>query len=201
MPTMTAQPSVAAVVASGGLAIIPTDTVYGLCCDPCNAVAVERVSRLKGRPAGKPSALAFSSLEEALGALPELGERTRTALRALLPGPLTLLVPNPARRFPLAGGELLGVRVIDLALGFDRPVLLTSANIAGGPDPRTMAQVPAQIRAGAEVAVDRGELLGTPSTVVDLGALETRGRWRIVRQGACAAEAVERALVRSNDER
>jgi L-threonylcarbamoyladenylate synthase len=201
MEALTAEPSVAAVVASGGLAIIPTDTVYGLCCDPCNAVAVERLSCLKGRPAGKPSALAFSSLEEALGALPEIGERTRTALRALLPGPLTLLVPNPARRFPLAGGELLGVRVIDLALGFDRPVLLTSANIAGGPDARTMAQVPAEIRAGAEAAVDRGELLGTPSTVVDLGALETSGRWRIVRQGACAAEAVERALVRSNNER
>ena len=194
---MTAASPVAAVVASGGLAIIPTDTVYGLCCDAHNAVAVGRLSRLKGRPPGKPSALAFSSLEEALAALPELGERTRAALRALLPGALTLLVPNPAGRFPLAGGELLGVRVIDLDLALDRPVLLTSANIAGGPDAHTLAQVPAEIRAGVEVAVDGGELPGTSSTVVDLGALETGGRWRIVRQGACAAAELERALVRS----
>ena len=189
--------SVGALVASGGLAVIPTDTVYGLCCDPQNAAAVERLSRLKGRPPGKPAALAFSSLALALAALPELGERTRAALCALLPGPLTLLVANPAGRFPLAGGELLGVRVIDLGLALDRPVLLTSANVAGEPDARTLAEVPARIRDGADVALDGGELPGTPSTVVDLGALEASGAWTIVRQGACTRAAIECALVRS----
>ena len=198
---MTMQPaaaaSVAAVVASGGLAVIPTDTVYGLCCDPQNAAAVERLSRLKARPPGKPAALAFTSLQLALAALPELGERTRAALRALLPGPLTLLVPNPAGRFPLAGGELLGVRVIDLGLALDRPILLTSANVAGEPDARTLAEVAAQIRNGVDLALDGGELPGTPSTVVDLGALEAGGDWRIVRQGACTRGAIECALVGS----
>jgi L-threonylcarbamoyladenylate synthase len=194
---MTAEPSLAAVVARGGVAVFAADTVYGLCADAQNAGAVERMLELKRRPPGKPVALAFFSLEPALAALPELGERTRAALRSLLPGPLTLLVPNPAGRFPLAGGELLGVRVIDVGLELDRPVLQTSANLAGGPEPRTLAQVPAQIRDGADLVLDRGELPGTPSTVVDLGALETTGRWRILREGACTRAEIERALVGS----
>jgi L-threonylcarbamoyladenylate synthase len=194
---MTAEPSLAAVVARGGVAVFAADTVYGLCADAQNAGAIERMLELKRRPPGKPVALAFFSLEPALAALPELGERTRAALRSLLPGPLTLLVPNPAGRFPLAGGELLGVRVIDVGLELDRPVLQTSANLAGGPEPRTLAQVPAQIRDGADLVLDRGELPGTPSTVVDLGALETTGRWRILREGACTRAEIERALVGS----
>jgi L-threonylcarbamoyladenylate synthase len=194
---MTAEPSLAAVVARGGVAVFAADTVYGLCADAQNAAAVERLLQLKRRAPGKPVALAFFSLEPALAALPELGERTRAALRALLPGPLTLLVPNPARRFPLAGGELLGVRVIDVGLELDRPVVQTSANLAGRPEPRTLAQVPAQIRDGADLVLDRGELPGTPSTVVDLGALETTGRWRILREGACTRAEIERALVGS----
>jgi L-threonylcarbamoyladenylate synthase len=194
---MTAEPSLAAVVARGGVAVFAADTVYGLCADAHNAAAVARMLELKRRPPGKPVALAFFSIEPALAALPELGERTRAALRSLLPGPLTLLVPNPAARFPLAGGELLGVRVIDIGLELDRPVLQTSANLAGGPEPRTLAQVPAQIRDAADLVLDRGELPGTPSTVLDLGALETTGRWRILREGACTRAEIERALVGS----
>ncbi|HVC85228.1 MAG TPA: L-threonylcarbamoyladenylate synthase [Solirubrobacteraceae bacterium] len=194
---MSTEPTLAAVVARGGVAVFAADTVYGLCADAQNAAAVERMLELKRRPPGKPVALAFFALEPALAALPELGERTRGALRSLLPGPLTLLVPNPAGRFPLAGGELLGVRVIDVGLELDRPVLQTSANLAGGPEPRTLAQVPAQIREAADLVLDRGELPGTPSTVVDLGALETTGRWRILREGACTRAEIERALVGS----
>jgi L-threonylcarbamoyladenylate synthase len=194
---MTAEPSLSAVVARGGVAVFAADTVYGLCADAQNAAAVERLLTLKRRPPGKPAALAFCSLEAALAALPELGERTRAALCALLPGPLTLLLPNPAGRFPLAGGELLGVRVIDVGLEPDRPVVQTSANLAGGPEPRTVEEVPAQIRDAVDLVLDRGELPGTPSTVVDLGALEATGRWRIVREGACTRAEIERALVGS----
>jgi L-threonylcarbamoyladenylate synthase len=107
-------------------------------------------------------------------------------------------LPNPAGRFPLAGGgRLLGVRVIDVGLDAGRPVLLTSANLAGGPEARTLAEVPAQIRAGVDLALDRGQLPGTPSTVIDLGELEADGSWRVVRAGAVAASAVELALVGS----
>jgi L-threonylcarbamoyladenylate synthase len=196
-PSRAVRPSFAAVIAAGGVAVFGADTVYGLCADAQNAAAVERLFRLKRRPPGKPAALAFFSLELALSTLPELGERTQAALRSLLPGPLTLLVPNPAGRFPLAGGELLGVRVIDVGLELDRPVVQSSANLAGQPEPRTLAAVPPQILAGVDLALDRGELPGTPSTVVDLGALELTGAWRIVRQGACTRAEIERALVGS----
>lgn len=184
-------------LAGGGVALFPADTVYGLCCDPLDAHAVERLFELKGRPRAKPAALAFFALEPALAALPWLGARTRRAFQALLPGPLTLLVPNPERRFPLAGGELLGVRVIDVGIELARPILQSSANLAGGPDARTLAAVPASIRAGVDLALDGGELPGTPSSVVDLSRFESRGSWRLLREGACSAVAIERALVGS----
>jgi len=187
--------ALAEVIASGGIAVVGTDTVYGVCADACDAAAVARLLALKGRPEGKPAAVSFESAQEALAALPELGERTRAAVLALLPGPLTLLLPNPRRRFPLAGGELLGVRV--LALGAGRPLLLTSANLAGQAEARTLEQVEPRLRASADLVLDAGELPGTPSTVVDLGSLEDGGAWRIVREGACTQEQLERAMLGS----
>jgi L-threonylcarbamoyladenylate synthase len=87
---------------AGGVAVFPADTVYGLACDPTSRAAVARLYELKGRPPERPAAVMFFSLHAALAALPELGERERRALQALLPGPLTLLLPNRKRRYPLA---------------------------------------------------------------------------------------------------
>ncbi|MCL2770490.1 MAG: Sua5/YciO/YrdC/YwlC family protein, partial [Solirubrobacterales bacterium] len=101
-------------LAGGGVALLPTDTLYGLACDPDSPVGVARLYEIKGRVKQKPAAVMFATLAAALEALPELDEAVRGAVRALLPGPVTLLVPNPRRRFPLAcprDPELLGVRV------------------------------------------------------------------------------------------
>src|SRR3954447_1376342 len=99
-------------MAVGGVAVFPADTVYGLACDPQSRDAVERLYLLKRRRPDKPAAVMLFDVELALAALPELGRRTRAALEALLPGGVTLLVPNPAGRFPLAGGgDVLGLRV------------------------------------------------------------------------------------------
>src|SRR4051794_10481447 len=98
----------------GGVAVFPADTVYGLASDPDTREAVERLSALKARRPDKPAAVMFFDPELALAALPELGERTRAALARLLPGGVTVLVPNQAGRFPLACGPdptTLGVRV------------------------------------------------------------------------------------------
>lgn len=92
----------AACIRAGGVALFGADTVYGLACDPGNADAVRRLYELKGRPPSQPAAVMFFALAPALAALPELGPRTRAALGRLLPGPLTVLLPNPADRFPLA---------------------------------------------------------------------------------------------------
>jgi L-threonylcarbamoyladenylate synthase len=189
-------------IAVGGVAVFPADTVYGLACEPDSREAVQRLYGMKGRPPGKPAAVMFFALDLALAALPEQGPRTLGAVRALLPGAVTLLLPNPAGRFPLAGGpgDVLGLRVpawpAPLAALADVrwPVLQSSANAAGGPEARRLAEVPAPIRRHADLVLDGGELPGTPSTVVDLVAFEGDGRWSIVREGAVARDEVAAAL-------
>jgi L-threonylcarbamoyladenylate synthase len=177
-------------IASGGVAVFPADTVYGLACDPENPDAVARLYALKGRPPDKPAAVMFFDREQAL--LPELGARTRALMERLLPGAVTLLVPSG--RFPLAGGAgTLGLRVPDLPPPGTVAVLQTSANVAGGPDARRLEDVPEAIRRGADLVLDGGELPGTPSTVVDLRDYEAGGVWRIVRAGAVPEEVIAAA--------
>jgi L-threonylcarbamoyladenylate synthase len=187
----------------GGVAVFPADTVYGLACEPDSKEAVERLYLLKRRRPDKPAAVMFFSLDLALAALPELGPRTAGALHALLPGAVTLLLPNPARRFPLACGpdpHTLGLRVPAwpaplAALGeVSWPVMQSSANAAGGPDARRLEDVPEAIRVRADLVLDGGELPGTPSTVVDLRAFESDGRWSIAREGAVPEAQVDAAL-------
>lgn len=179
----------------GGVAVFPADTVYGLACEPSDKEAVRRLYALKGRAPDKPAAIMLFDPSLAFAAVPELGPRTRDALLALLPGAVTLLLPNPAHRFPLAcAGDpgTLGLRVPDLppalaALeGVNWPVLQSSANLAGGADARRVDQVPAALRRDADLVLDGGELPGTPSTVVDLRAYEDEGTWTVVREGAVA---------------
>jgi len=186
-------------IADGGLAVFPSDTVYGLACDPGNRAAVERLYGLKGRSLDKPSAVMFFDRAVALSTLPELGPRTVAALERLLPGPVSLLLPNPIARFPLAcGGDpgTLGLRVIDVPAlaGMHRPVLQSSANHAGGADARVLSDVPEDIRRRCELVIDGGTLPGTPSTVVDLRRFEATGEWEIVRLGGMP-EATVRAVL------
>jgi L-threonylcarbamoyladenylate synthase len=186
-------------IAAGGVAVFPADTVYGLACDPDSAAAVTRLYELKGRAPDKPAAVMFFALEPALAALAELGPRTRAAARALLPGPFTMLLPNPAHRYPLACGPdpgTLGLRVPALgALGtVGVAVLQSSANLAGGADARTIEEVPAPIRDAADLVLDGGELPGTPSTVLDLREFEDTGRWSVLREGTVSREALARTL-------
>ena len=186
-------------LAVGGVALFPTDTVYGLATEPESREGVERLYALKGRPPDRPAAVMFFSLELALESLAEIGPDTRLAVETLLPGPLTLLVPNPARRFPLACGpvpERLGVRVPSLpeelaALEAMRwPLLQSSANRSGGADPRRLLDVDREIRDGVDLQIDGGELAGTPSTVVDLTGYEGEGDFGVLREGAMSAAEV-----------
>jgi L-threonylcarbamoyladenylate synthase len=188
------------VVHAGGVVVFPADTVYGLACDPESPAAVARLYALKGRDAGKPAAVMFGSLDAALAAVPGLGPRIRAALAALLPGPVTLLVPNPEERYPLACGPdpaTLGVRVPATAAP-PVAVLQSSANAAGGPDARRLEDVPGPIRAGADLVIDGGELPGTPSTVVDLRDFEAGASFAVVREGALGADEVRRRLSASH---
>jgi L-threonylcarbamoyladenylate synthase len=190
-------------MAVGGVAVFPADTVYGLACEPDTPDAVRRLYGLKGRRPDKPAAVMFFSLDLALEALPELGPRNREALVRLLPGAVTALLPNALGRYPLACGPdpgTLGVRVPALPdalapLAAVRwPVLQSSANVAGGPDARILADVPEAIRAEADLVLDGGPLAGTPSTVVDLRGWEGRGEWAVVRSGAVSTERIAEFL-------
>jgi L-threonylcarbamoyladenylate synthase len=184
-----------AAIQAGALAIVPTDTVYGLAASPLAEEPVRRLYRAKGRAAPQPTALVAASLEALLRSVPELGERDARVAAALLPGPYTLVVANPARRFPWLNGsspETIGVRVPAVSgvakRLLDRVGLLaaTSANLPGGRDPRRLEDVPDELRAAA-VALDGGELPGTASTVLDLTADEPH----VLREGAVpAAEAL-----------
>jgi len=187
-------------IRAGKPVILPTDTVYGLCATPYRSEPVERLYRLKGREPQQPTAIVAADLDTLFECVPELRGRAGVIARALLPGPYTLILPNPARRFRWLAGttpQAIGVRVPDLpepaarVLARVGAVAATSANLPGGPDPRRLEDVPEELRAKAAVTLDGGELPGTPSTVIDFTAPEPR----VVREGAApAAEAIERAV-------
>jgi L-threonylcarbamoyladenylate synthase len=190
-------------ISVGGVALFPADTVYGLATEPDSREGVERLYRLKGREPDKPAAVMFFQLESALAALADLGERTRSALERVLPGPVTLVLPNPSRRYPLACGpepDRLGVRVplltgeLEPLSAASWPVLQSSANRSGGADARRVEDVDESVRSGVDLVLDGGELPGTPSTVVDLTSYEGDGSWELLREGALPREAMVRSL-------
>lgn len=187
-----------AAIRAGELVVIPTDTVYGLACTPYHEKPVQALSVLKGRVAAQPIALVAPSLDWLLECVPELRGRAAVLARALLPGPYTLVLPNPARRYRWLTGDrpdTIGVRIPDLD-GRAREILdrvgaiaATSANRHGDAAPRRLDDVPQEILAAVAASVDGGELPGTPSTVLDLTGTEPR----VLREGVVPeAEALAR---------
>ena len=185
--TDTARAALERRVGEGGIAIFPADTLYGLACDPLNRQAVERIHSIKGRDDGKPSAVMYFSPLAMRELIEGLGSRTQLALGALLPGPVTLVVANPGGRYPLACREdpaRLGVRLIEGPLaGAMCPLFQTSANHSGEPAPSRFEDVPVEIVAAADLAIDGGELTGLPSTVVDLTGFDRNDGWTVLREG------------------
>jgi L-threonylcarbamoyladenylate synthase len=190
-------------IAVGGVALFPADTVYGLATEPQSKEGVARLYRLKRRSPDRPAAVMFFRLELALAALPELPGPTRNAAERLLPGPVTLLLPNPARRFPLACAttpEVLGLRVPRLdgelapLAGAAWPVLQSSANVSGGAEARRLDEVDESVRGGVDLVLDGGELPGTPSTVVDLTGYDHDRSFAVVREGAVTRQEIDELL-------
>lgn len=192
-------------IAVGGVALFPADTVYGLATEPDSREGIDRMYRLKGRRPDRPAAVMFFDRDLALESLPELPAATRTAAERLLPGGVTLLLPNEAHRFPLAcepNKDVLGLRVPSLTgalaplQAMPWPVLQSSANRSAEADAKRVEEVDERIRAGVDLVLDGGILPGTPSTVVDLTTYHEDGALEILREGAVPADAV-RAMVRS----
>ena len=177
------------VLRRGGLVAFPTDTLYALGADALATDAVERVVAVKGRGRGKPLSVLVPSVEaiEALGV--SLSDGLRRVLRTFWPGPLTVVV-RAGGRFPAAltaatgtiGLRIPGGPVAHAVLaGFGGPVIGTSANKAGGPDPGDAKTVQRAIGGQIDLIVDGGKVvLGVPSTVLDCTAEPAR----ILREGA-----------------
>lgn len=184
----------------GKVIVFPADTVYGLGTSALYEDAVRNLYRLKNRLLTQPTALIAPDIDMLFELVPELRGRAGVIARALLPGPYTLVLPNPARRYRWLTGtnyDTIGVRVPELpepsAELLERVSALaaTSANRAGGPDPARLEDVPEEFREAAAVALDAGELPGMPSTVLDFTGPEPR----VLREGAASgAEAIGRAL-------
>ncbi len=187
-----------AAIRRGAPVLLPADTVYGLCGNPHDEAAVRRAYRLKRREATQATAVLAASVDRLFALLPELDGRSRTIVRTLLPGPYTLVLPDPVARFPWLGGTnpgTIGVRVADVPAATRRVldavgcVFATSANEPGLPPATRLDEVPAWIRAGCEAEVDAGGLGGIASTVLDFSGAEPR----VLRDGAApAGEAIAR---------
>jgi L-threonylcarbamoyladenylate synthase len=194
----TARAALESCIAAGGIAVFPSDGLYGLACDPLDGDAIRRIHRLKGRDDGKPSAVMYFSPLAMRELVAELGPRTAAAVSALLPGPVTLIVANRGHRYPLACRadlERLGIRLISGPLaGAMCPIFQTSANVSGKFAPASLDQVPAEIVEGADLAIDAGTLPGLPSTVVDFTTIEEDGAWRVLRPGALSPGDLASAL-------
>jgi L-threonylcarbamoyladenylate synthase len=184
-------------IAGGGVAVFPADGLYGLACDPLDPAAIERIHRIKGRDDGKPSAVLYFSPLAMRELVESLGPRTRRAVAALTPGPVTLVVANPAHRYPLAcreDAERLGLRLIDGPLADAMcPVFQTSANRSGEPAPSRFEEIDPTVLGAVDLAIDGGAVTGTPSTVIDVTGIE-RGEWSVLREGGMPEEALRAAL-------
>lgn len=192
-PDLASTAAFAAAVTSARLVCFPTDTVYGI-GGSLRQETVTAIVAAKGREPDKPLQVIFPTLRLLLDQV-ALGPRLSGAVRRLLPGPLTLVVPYPPGwTCPppgFAGGvPTLGLRVPRWPASARRleqisgPLIASSANLAGEPPPLRLAGVDPAILAACDLVCDGGQVDGHPSSVVDLSQFETQGTWRLLRAGA-----------------
>jgi L-threonylcarbamoyladenylate synthase len=186
------------VVAQGGLLVLPTDTVYGIGCDPFNAGAVDALFKAKARGRELPIAVLVYSWRQAIGLVEEVTEQAKALIAEFWPGPLTIVL----RESPGIGWDLgysrgtVAVRMPkhDFALALIErtgPLAVTSANRSGVPTPSTVGGIVEQLGDHVDVFFDEGPASGgTASTVVDLSGT----RPHIVREGALPASEIKRVL-------
>ncbi len=185
MSSITAR-SAAGLVKKGGLLVFPSDTVYGLGCDPMNEAAVERLFTVKRREA-KPIPVLCADLTYA-DRLVSLDPVALSLARRYWPGALTVVAPM-IRELPFQihqGTRTLGVRVpasnlcIQLIAESGGYLTGTSANLSGRPACRSASEAMAELGGEVDLILDGGTLAGKESTVVKV----TEGKLLVLRRGA-----------------
>ena len=179
---------------NGGVALLPTDTVYGLVASPESPAALAKIFALKARPAEKNLPILVADIIQ----LTQLGVRIDTRINKILhsrhiPGALTLVLPVDAKKAPhwLAGRQEVAVRLPDdrflqALMQKTGPLLATSANASGLNPPTTVAEILPQLAGAPDYIVDDGPRTGTASTLIDCQTTP----FTLVRRGALSAEAL-----------
>lgn len=189
----------AAVVRAGGVIAYPTETVYGLGCDPADAAAVARIRAVKGRDADRPMLALTDRWGRAEPWLVGLTDAHRRLMAHEPPLPVTIVFDaSDAAPPPLVSpGGTVGVRRTTdpfcraLVVAAGTPVLSTSANRSGEPPPARFADLDPAVAAAVDLVADAGhELGGTPSTVVRVEG----GRLVVLRAGAVGEAALRRIV-------
>lgn len=187
-PTPEAQAATARLLRTGGVVILPTDTVYGIAAHPACASSVARICTIKGRPTGKPIALLAADADAVttFGAVfPAAAQRLAAAF---WPGALTLVLP--------CGDTYEGFRVPDhdatraLIAACGGTLRVTSANLSGSMPATSAAEALKDVGLEADLIIDGGVSPGgVPSTVVKV---EPDGAITVIREGAITADEIRR---------
>ncbi len=182
------------VLTSGGVAVLPTDTVYGLAARPTDPDAVRAVYRAKGRPEGMHLPVLAASVAQVRALGVAFTADADALARAWWPGPLTLAFgfeQDAERPAWLAGRDEVAVRIpahefLRTLLRETGVLLVTSANPHGAPTPRTAQDVSDSMGAHVAVVVDGGTLTDVPSTLVNVRG----GKAVVEREGAISRAKV-----------
>jgi len=184
------------VLRQGGIVAFPSDTLYGLSCDPANLKALEALFRLKGRPPSRRLPFIAGDAAQARELVSFESETARRLAERFWPGPLSLVLPlsRPDRLAVWPWGKSLAIRVPalqaarELALMAGLPIPATSANLSGRPPVRDPDRLEPALTARLDLLLDGGPLPESlPSTLIDL----TTSPPKILRRGAISREALE----------
>ena len=195
-------PAVAELLKNGGLAAVPTETVYGLCANALDAEAVSALYEVKGRPEIKPLSLMIPSADVMDKYARSIPDAARMLADKFWPGPLTIILKADERipSITLAGKNTVGLRCPDHPLTLELlrlagiPLAGPSANPSGKPSPKNAAEVLAYFDGAVGAVVDGGQCgLGLESTILDMSSLP----WTVIRQGALPEDAIDTALVKN----
>lgn len=199
--TMThpqAVPHAAAVLAAGGLVILPTDTVYGVAADPWRPGAVQALYDAKQRPPDRAIPILLADPEHIETVAERISDAARRLAEVFWPGPLTLVVPRrPGVPEIVSSLPTIGVRIPDHAetraviRACGGALAVTSANLSDEPPALTATAAAVALGDAVALVLDGGTCPGgTPSTVVDVTGDEPR----ILRPGPIGEAALRRAL-------